>query len=75
MKKKITLIAEIGENYLGDIKLAKKLVSEAKKNGADYAKFQSYNEMCLKVVPNIIGLKVSLSDQNHINLKILAKKD
>ena len=76
MKNKITLIAEIGENYLGDIKLAKKLVSEAKKNGADYAKFQSYNEMCLKKSDPEYNWfkKVSLSDQNHINLKILQKK-
>ena len=48
MKKKITLIAEIGENYLGKIDLAKKLILEAKRSGADYAKFQSYNELCLK---------------------------
>ena len=44
MKKKITLIAEIGENYLGKLNLAKKLIREAKKSGADYAKFQSYND-------------------------------
>ena len=45
MKKKITLIAEIGENYLGSIKLAKRLITLAKKSGADFAKFQSYNEL------------------------------
>ena len=30
---KITLIAEIGENYLGKINLAKKLIDNAKKSG------------------------------------------
>ena len=34
-KKKIFLIAEIGNNHEGSIKLAKKLISLAKKNGAD----------------------------------------
>ena len=48
MKKKITLIAEIGENHLGKINLAKKMILQAKKSGADIIKFQSYNNMCLK---------------------------
>lgn len=34
------VIAEIGNNHNGDIKLAKKLVDEAVKTGADCAKFQ-----------------------------------
>ena len=55
---KIMLIAEIGENYLGKITLAKKLIENAKKSGANYAKFQSYNENCLKkTILNITGLK------------------
>ena len=71
MSKKITLIAEIGENYLGDLKLAKKLIFQAKKNGADYAKFQSYNEHCLKKKDPEYNWfkKVSLSDANHHILK------
>ena len=39
-KKKIFLIAEIGNNHEGSIKLAKKLINLAKKNGADAVKFQ-----------------------------------
>ena len=38
--KKIFLIAEIGNNHEGDLKLAKKLIYLAKKNGADAVKFQ-----------------------------------
>ena len=76
MKKKITLIAEIGENYLGNISFAKKLINEAKKSGADYAKFQSYNELCLKKSDPEYNWfkKVSLTDKNHLTLKQHCKK-
>ena len=43
MVKKIKIIAEIGVNHNGKLKLAKKLIDEAKKAGADYIKFQSFN--------------------------------
>ena len=77
MSKKITLIAEIGENYLGDLKLAKKLIYQAKKNGADYAKFQSYNEHCLKITdPEYDWFKkVSLKNLDHQILKKECKKN
>ena len=39
---KIIIIAEVGVNHNGDIKLAKKLIVEAKKAGADFVKFQSF---------------------------------
>ena len=39
-KKKILLIAEIGNNHEGNFKVAKKLILLAKKNGADAVKFQ-----------------------------------
>jgi len=41
-KKPCYIIAEIGSNFNGDIKLAKKLIKEAKNAGADAAKFQSF---------------------------------
>lgn len=76
MKKKIKVISEIGENFLGDIKIAKKLVSQSQQAGATYAKFQSYNERCLK--PNDPEYKwfkkVSLSDHDHIILKKFCDK-
>jgi N,N'-diacetyllegionaminate synthase len=75
-KKKITIIAEIGENYLGNFKFAKKMISQARSAGADYAKFQSYNEDCLKQNdPEYEWFrKVSLSDDNHLKLQKFCKK-
>ena len=45
------LVAEIGWNFLGNIKLAKKLILSAKKNGADAVKFQIWNPKNLKKGP------------------------
>ena len=42
MSNKVMIIAEGGVNHNGSITLAKKLVSNAKKSGADYIKFQYY---------------------------------
>ena len=36
------IIAEVGANHNGDIKLALELISKAKKSGADCVKFQTY---------------------------------
>lgn len=41
---KINIIAEIGANHNGDMTLAKEMISAAKESGADYAKFQSWQE-------------------------------
>lgn len=41
------IIAEIGANHNGDIELAKKLIVEAKKCGADAVKFQSWTPSSL----------------------------
>ncbi len=41
-KKKPFIIAEISANHNGSLKLAKKLILSAKKNGADAVKIQSY---------------------------------
>ena len=40
--KKVKLIAELGWNWIGDVSLAKEMVSAAKESGADYAKFQTW---------------------------------
>ena len=42
------LIAEIGWNHMGDMKLAKKMILSAKKSGADFAKFQTWSVDRLK---------------------------
>lgn len=39
---RVTLIAEIGENYLGSRDMALRMVEEAARAGADWVKFQSY---------------------------------
>ena len=36
------IIAEAGVNHNGSIKIAEKLIKEAKINGADFIKFQTY---------------------------------
>ena len=38
----VFIIAEIGVNHNGDIRLAKKLIDEAKRSGADAVKFQTF---------------------------------
>ena len=40
--KKTYIIAEIGVNHNGSVDLAKKMIREAKKCGADAVKFQSF---------------------------------
>lgn len=37
------LIAEIGQNFMGDMKLARTLIRSARDNGADLAKFQLFD--------------------------------
>jgi len=47
----VKIIAEIGWNHMGDMKLAKKMIKAAKVNGADYAKFQTWSVDRLKSGP------------------------
>ena len=42
IKNKVKIIAEIGVNHNGSLKIAKKLIDEAKKCNADYVKFQNF---------------------------------
>ena len=42
-KNKTFIIAEIGNNHEGNIKIAKKLISSAAKTGVDAVKFQTFN--------------------------------
>jgi sialic acid synthase SpsE len=76
MQKKIILIAEIGENHLGKINYAKKMIRYAKYSRADYVKFQSYNEKCLtKNDPEYEWFKrVSLSNKDHYELQNYSRK-
>ena len=77
MSKKVVLIAEIGENHIGKIYFSKKMILQAKSAGADFVKFQSYNLDCLKKKdPEYKWFKrVSLSNQDHIDLKKFSEKN
>ena len=43
-KNKTIIIAEAGVNHNGNINLAKKLINVASKAGADYVKFQTFDD-------------------------------
>lgn len=87
LNSKILIIAEIGVNHNGKMSAAKKLINEAKKAGADYAKFQMYlpNEIATKFSKKTkyqeksMGKKISqheLLQQYYLNfkkIKLLAK--
>ena len=47
MFKKIYLVAEVGCNHMGDLKIAKMLIDQAKQCGADYVKFQKRDNKIL----------------------------
>lgn len=49
--KRSILIAEIGWNFLGNLKLAKNMILAAKRSGADAVKFQIWNPKNLKKGP------------------------
>ena len=69
------LIAEIGWNHMGDMPLAKEMISAAKESGASYAKFQTWSVSRLK--PGIwdddgrkeIYTKAELKKEQHYELK------
>ena len=73
---KIVIIAEIGENHMGNTDTAKKLIRAARKAGADFVKFQSYRpENFRPDDPEYSWFrKVSLSDRAHRELKEYAEK-
>jgi N,N'-diacetyllegionaminate synthase len=70
----VTVIAEVGENHVGDIDLARKMVVEAVAAGADIVKVQSYRaEDIASDDPEREWFKrVALSDAAHRELATLA---
>lgn len=70
------IIAEIGENHLGSVPLAKRMVEEARIAGADIVKFQSYFGKDFKPddPEKEWFRKVELSNESHFELKELADK-
>lgn len=79
--KKINLIAEIGWNHMGNIKLAEKMIVAAKKSGADFAKFQTWRVKNLKPGPwdsdgrRRIYEKAELTKDDYLKLKKICKKN
>ncbi len=75
MNRKTTIIAEIGENHLGNMDLARAMVTTAADFGADIVKFQSYRgEDALPGDPERdFFKKVELPDEMHFELKALAE--
>ena len=79
--KKIKLIAEIGWNHMGNINLAEKMIIEASKAGADYAKFQTWRVKNLKNGPwdkdgrRQIYEKAELNKEDYKALSKICKKN
>lgn len=68
---KCLLIAEIGVNHNGDIVLAKKMIAEAKRAGADAVKFQSFNAKSLasEETPKVdYQKKLTKDDESHYEM-------
>lgn len=80
MKNKCKIIAEIGWNHMGNMKLAKKMILAAKQSGADFAKFQTWSTKTLLSGPwdkdgrLQIYKKAELSKKQHIELIKYCKK-
>ena len=68
------IIAEIGENHLGDLHLAKQMIADAAKSGADIVKFQSYRGKDFKAddPEKEWFSKVELSNDAHFELRKFA---
>ena len=74
---KAIIIAEIGENHLGDIGLAKQMITDAAKSGANIVKFQSYRGKDFKEddPERDWFTRVELSNESHVELMEIAEKN
>lgn len=75
MSERTVIIAEIGENHLGNMDMARMMVKEAAAAGADIAKFQSYRGADVNPDDSERAwfTQVELSDEMHHELKALAE--
>ena len=71
---KVFIIAEVGVNHNGNIQLAKKLISLAKKIGADAVKFQSFraDKLAFKNTPKVKYQKIN-SPKKESHYEMLKK--
>ncbi|HMZ27952.1 MAG TPA: N-acetylneuraminate synthase family protein [Elusimicrobiota bacterium] len=74
---KTLTIAEIGENHLGQMDIAEKMIEEAARAGADVVKFQSYRGRDVRPDdPERAWFdRVALSDEDHRRLMRCARKN
>ena len=70
IKNKVFIIAEIGVNHNGNLKLAKKSILEAKNSGADAVKFQSFkaDALATKFTPKVRYQKRSGVNETHYQM-------
>lgn len=71
------IIAEIGSNHNGDMELAKKMINEAKRCGADCVKFQSWSKDTIfseKVYKDNYFLKDDYRNRKDYTLKEIVDK-
>jgi len=76
-KKYPYIIAEIGSNHNGDMKLAEKMIDSASEIGCDAVKFQSWTVESLFAkghYPNSMVKKCELSEGDHRRLKYFCDK-
>ena len=69
--KQYYIIAEIGVNHECSIKTAKKMILQAKKNGAHAAKFQSYKAQKLASKNSKKSLLGYKKRKNKISIRII----
>jgi sialic acid synthase SpsE len=69
--KKVFIIAEIGHNDMGNMRLAKLMIEEAKKCGADAVKFQAYDTDKIKKPWHSRYSELKFSEHNKEELKEL----
>jgi len=58
------IICEIGQNFIGDMEMATRLIWEAKENGADLAKFQLFDSIAQ--YGQKIETELSFEQANHL---------
>lgn len=72
--KKVLIIAEAGVNHNGDINLAKKLIEQAAKAGADVVKFQTFKaNSCVSVSAKRAKYQLETTAKEESQLEMIQK--
>ncbi|EAI2901296.1 N-acetylneuraminate synthase [Campylobacter upsaliensis] len=72
--KKVLIIAEAGVNHNGDINLAKKLIEQAAKAGADMVKFQTFKaNSCVSVSAKKAKYQLETTAKEESQLEMIQK--